>query len=503
MFRSFLLEVLKVTSVFFVILTLVAYVIFLSRRRFIYFHIESWLVNLDVRRATTIILAFVVIARLITISVVSYSDESPYLLMSRLVYEGYAPYRDFFLVHPPAYFIVTSLMFRFFGVGVIQAKFLPFLFSVATVFLVYEMAKEFYGEVEAALALLVVGVTPSILFMTMNALLFSECIFFSTLSAYLFLKSNEFDNPRIVFFSGFFAGLATVYRFFGAYILLTILLYLVLFRKSKRDSLMKSLTLVLGFSLVILPVFMYYSPEIIDNTISYNIYQRPTSGFTDRLKGFVRHSQYFNALPIITGFIGLCVLLSRGRMRRIDWFMVLWVMVVLAGTLCVKQVILQLYAIYFVMAVPPLAMLGGYSIHYRMSSNVVVIVMMASTSIVTCTLLTLTSLDFHVITNMLISRIDDVGGRELVVSGSSPFAHAIAFQSDRDLLMNMADHSILNYSMGVRHEFMARLNSTPTVFVLADGELYDVYKQVPEMMGERCVFSVDHEDFKMYFCNVI
>ena len=53
------------------------------------------------------------------------SDENIYFYQSRLILEGYWPYRDFFFAHPPVHLFFSSAIFSIFGFSFLLAKWLP------------------------------------------------------------------------------------------------------------------------------------------------------------------------------------------------------------------------------------------------------------------------------------------------------------------------------------------------------------------------------------------
>ena len=73
-------------------------------------------------------------------------DQAVYSLDARLLAQGYLPYSDFVLVHPPFYIIVLAAVYKIFGFSFGAGQYLAVVLSLASVIVLYMTGKKFYAS---------------------------------------------------------------------------------------------------------------------------------------------------------------------------------------------------------------------------------------------------------------------------------------------------------------------------------------------------------------------
>ena len=71
-------------------------------------------------------------------------DEGAWSLAARFISQGYLPYRDFMLVHPPFYELVLATIYKIAGYSFFYGRYLSVALSVACMILIYFIGKKMY-----------------------------------------------------------------------------------------------------------------------------------------------------------------------------------------------------------------------------------------------------------------------------------------------------------------------------------------------------------------------
>lgn len=69
-------------------------------------------------------------------------DESAYSVGARLISQGYLPYTDFVLMHPPFYNLVLAGIYKIFGYSFFYGRYLSFLLPMVCIVMAYLIAKK-------------------------------------------------------------------------------------------------------------------------------------------------------------------------------------------------------------------------------------------------------------------------------------------------------------------------------------------------------------------------
>ncbi len=158
------------------------------------------------------------------------------------------------MFYPPLFDFTTFAMFKTFGVSLFAARLVPALFSVLSLWAVYETANSMYNGKTALLATILLGIAPAYFWLSRLALIETMLVFFITLSLLLFFKWLQTHKDRFLAFSGLAIGLGflTKYQTFVAgIIMLASLIFLA--RGQLKASLKKFLIPVIVAVMVVLP----------------------------------------------------------------------------------------------------------------------------------------------------------------------------------------------------------------------------------------------------------
>ncbi len=146
-------------------------------------------------------------------------DEGAYSMGGRFIAQGFMPYKDFTLVHPPFYDLVLSAIYKVFGYNFFYGRYFSVLLSIACVILVYFIVKKLYNSTAALIAAFLFVIFPEFYSSWYRAVQEPLGIFLVLAGLYFagtYIQSKK--NGGHLLFSGLCLGLAvaTKYTFIPA-----------------------------------------------------------------------------------------------------------------------------------------------------------------------------------------------------------------------------------------------------------------------------------------------
>ncbi len=116
--------------------------------------------------------------------------------------------------YPPVYDIVAAAYFLIGGPSVFAGRFVAVTFSVLSVFVVYEIANQFYNSKTALVAAIFFGVTPGVVFLSRMAMIETLLLFIFSLSMLFFFSwiRNNKERDRIISVAALAVGVAVKYQ---------------------------------------------------------------------------------------------------------------------------------------------------------------------------------------------------------------------------------------------------------------------------------------------------
>ena len=133
-------------------------------------------------------------------------------------------------VHPPLHYYLLHMWFDIFGVGIQRARWISVIFGVATVPILYLLGRYLFGPTAGLTAALLLGVAPFPAIYSQIARPYTMHLFLSLCASYLFIVAIR--ERRATYWWAFVACAALVMYtlYYGAFILLALLGFLLLFR---------------------------------------------------------------------------------------------------------------------------------------------------------------------------------------------------------------------------------------------------------------------------------
>jgi len=246
--------------------------------------------------------------------------------------------------YPPLFDGVIFLSFKTLGVSLFSARVVPVLFSVLSLWLVFELAYSMYGGKTALLSAVVLAVMPGYFWLSQGALLETALVFFVVASLLFFYRWLVTRKDRNLVFTGLALGLGFLTKYqvvVAGVILLFSLVFLI--RRELKTSLKKfTLTIVVAL-LVITPwiviAYQMYATQVLRQWVYAGQVGNPErSIYSDRFPQPIFYLidmvwPYSNTHPIsifiyIAGLGGLVYLAWRHKPQDryvLIWFVVIYV----------------------------------------------------------------------------------------------------------------------------------------------------------------------------------
>jgi len=140
-------------------------------------------------------------------------DPGAYSLGARFILDGYMPYRDFVLVHPPLYDLVLAGIYRVLGYDFFYGRYLSIALSAACIVLLYVLGRKLYNERAGLVAAALFAVEPLMVYFGRRCV--QEMLGITLVLCGVLLALEYLDTRRRLplFLSGVLLGLAVASKY--------------------------------------------------------------------------------------------------------------------------------------------------------------------------------------------------------------------------------------------------------------------------------------------------
>jgi uncharacterized membrane protein len=154
--------------------------------------------------------------------------------------------------HPPLHYYTLHAWLALFGTGTLQARLLSVLFGTLSIPMIYLLAGRLYGRSAALLASALLGISQLGVMYSQEARSYAMVLFLALSTGYLFLLSLE-ESYRLARWGFVISAALLLYtNYYGIFLLLALLSYVLLFRRSLGLSFAVARRCVLQLVLVLL-----------------------------------------------------------------------------------------------------------------------------------------------------------------------------------------------------------------------------------------------------------
>jgi 4-amino-4-deoxy-L-arabinose transferase-like glycosyltransferase len=167
--------------------------------------------------------------------------------------------------YPPLYNLVTVAYFAIAGASVLTGRLVTVTFSLLSIFVVYKIAREMYGEKTALVSAVLFAVMPGIVWISSMAMIETMLLFFFCLSMLFFFRwlKNSREHDLILSITTLIIGAAVKYQILVVAPIIMIVGVLVLGRggllKVQAEKFIHSKRLWIGVLLVAVGAFLLFA----------------------------------------------------------------------------------------------------------------------------------------------------------------------------------------------------------------------------------------------------
>ncbi len=412
-------------------------------------------------------------------------DENVYFYMAKLINEGKLPYRDFFYAHPPLDLYITSSVYKIFGLNILFLKLVPLVSTLITAFVVFKTAKEKFGRNEAVISSMIFLFSYSVLFNSVFSLGVATSTMFLIIGFYFVYVKKSY------YFGGLFLGLAASARLLALAPVFIVLLFDLL---SGKKSFLKLASAFLVIFFLFNGIFIFVSGSAYINSV-YKYHFLKNAGLEQNF------SEYFDVvkLNLVLFLSAFLVILARNKKN------VSLPLAVSITYLLFLFSIKRLFGFYFLIVLPFLAIIGGYSLSdlYKRDMKKKYKIMLLSVF----SLFFLWNLTSDIIFLQKIGFAGFERGEDLVefvlansnqetkLFGDSSIAPLLALMTGKDIALDFADTNDQVFSSGIvdANDLLQKLKSEEILFILRDKGLSSV-NEIREFVSKNCEFLASFKD---------
>jgi len=161
-------------------------------------------------------------------------DEGIYSLGARFISQGYLPYQDFILTHPPLHSLTLTSIYQVFGYDFFYGKYLSVVLSLACIVLIYLVGKKMYHPGVGLATAALFAVSPEMVYFGRRCVQESMGIFFILLAVYLAFDFINNNKSNRLLFCGLSLGLALATKYIFAPAVAAIIIAVVFLSMGQR-----------------------------------------------------------------------------------------------------------------------------------------------------------------------------------------------------------------------------------------------------------------------------
>jgi 4-amino-4-deoxy-L-arabinose transferase-like glycosyltransferase len=203
--------------------------------------------------------------------------------------------------YPPMYDLVTVGFFGVGGISVFTGRFVSVVFSLLSVYAVFEFARRIYGVKAALVASVLLAVMPGYVWLSRVALIETMLVFFFTVSALFFFLWLREDKTLFLLLSGLTFGLGVLTKYQTIVLASVILTSLVILGRGYLRKKFRKIPLLIIVALLVIVPWVLVSYQIYASKMLEQWFYALNTGNPDKAlysTGLGRFPEWYDASPI-------------------------------------------------------------------------------------------------------------------------------------------------------------------------------------------------------------
>lgn len=272
-------------------------------------------------------------------------DEMPHLYGGLLIEQGNLPqYITTYGYYPPAYDILTAGFFSILGPTAITGRLTAVIFSLLSIWILFEFSNRTYGPKTALVASIILGATPGFFWLSRTAMLETMLTFFFSLCLMLFFSWMRTNQKKMLIACGLALGIGFLAKYQLLVVALVMFLAILILNRDKlKLRLTKFILMLLVAAAIVVPWLIIVIQTYGLNQFSELLYVIQVGGenrpeYSERFFApifyLIEMTFPFNGIPVHPVSIGIFVLGLLGvglwawRRKPEDKYFLLWFLVI-------------------------------------------------------------------------------------------------------------------------------------------------------------------------------
>ena len=385
-------------------------------------------------------------------------DEHVYFYMGKLIANGYIPYKDFFLAHPPLLVLFPAILYKIIGFKLIIFKSIELIATILSALFIYLIAKHKFN--------IIIVLTSVFLFFSSKLILFESTYYLGMgLTTLSFLIGIYYAlNKGSYFTAGSFMALSALTRLNS--LILILVFAILLFMQNKRNSYRFSLGFLSLFITANLLLVIIAGYSFIQSVYLFHLLKPGIESFNISIFiNFVRDNFFLATVFLLFLF---------AKKKEISLFLVL-----IASYLVFLLLSSRIFNFYLVLIIPFIAIVAAYSIHDVLERYgkdtlirhsvlaVLLLLFIANTYISLNRLYNFDFIDFSSF-NEIKDYISENSNEQDLLFGDATSTPLLALAAERDIAFNMPDTNIQIFQSGITdiNELINKLKDSNAKFIL-------------------------------------
>jgi 4-amino-4-deoxy-L-arabinose transferase-like glycosyltransferase len=203
--------------------------------------------------------------------------------------------------YPPMYDLVTVGFFGVGGISVFTGRFVSVVFSLLSVYAVFEFTRRIYGVKTALVASVLLAIMPGYVWLSRVALIETMLVFFFTVSALFFFLWLREDKTLFLLLSGLTFGLGVLTKYQTIVLAAVMLTSLVVLGRGYLRKKFRKIPLLIIIALLVIVPWVLVSYQIYASKMLEQWFYALNTGNPDKAlysTGLGRFPEWYDASPI-------------------------------------------------------------------------------------------------------------------------------------------------------------------------------------------------------------
>jgi 4-amino-4-deoxy-L-arabinose transferase-like glycosyltransferase len=176
------------------------------------------------------------------------------------------------MFYPPLFDSVTMIFYDFLGISLVSARLVSAVFSILSLWAVFELASSMYDGKTAFLSVVLLGIMPGYFWLSRTAMLETMLVFFTVMSILFFFRWLQYRQDKMLVFSGLAVGLGFLTKYQAIVIVAILVLSILFLARNQLKRVFTKFTITLVAAMLIVTPWIVIAYEYTTKTFGQWMY---------------------------------------------------------------------------------------------------------------------------------------------------------------------------------------------------------------------------------------